>query len=252
MIERINECIRTRTWLLVLIIFVLPFFLIPIVAGTLKVGMLISDFFPNWLIVMKINTEDIVSISTFIYYYTCFLAIEVTALLSYAVYKFSVNKDEKDAAEQKSKEKEFDQKLKVHLDNYIEYSFASLMYFIPDLHGNQLPSRNEFFREVTYFRIALEEINKIPITSVPSKYVEAISNVKLLYQIIDAELERIFKNYDNPEKLANELNRIEIKRRTLKIIEHYSQIASDKDLWIKVIKELEEAYKQSDKNNNIR
>lgn len=126
------------------------------------------------------------------------------------------------------------------------------MYFIPDLHGNQLPSRNQFFREVTYFRIALEEIKNIPITSVPSKYVEAISSVKLLYQIIDAEIERIFKNYDNPEKLANELNRMEIKRRTLKIIEHYSQIANDKDLWIKVIKELEEAYKQSNESNNIR
>lgn len=112
MIERINEYIKTRVWLLVFIILVLPFFLIPIVAVTLKIGMLISDLFPSWLIVMKINTEDIVSISTFIYYYTCFLAIEVTALLSYAVYKFSVNKDQKDAAEQKIKEKEFDQKLR--------------------------------------------------------------------------------------------------------------------------------------------
>lgn len=48
------------------------------------------------MILMRIDTGEIVSISTFIYYYTCFLAIEVTGILSYAVYRFSVNKEDSD------------------------------------------------------------------------------------------------------------------------------------------------------------
>ncbi|MBB6677810.1 hypothetical protein [Cohnella lubricantis] len=48
---------------------------------------------------MRVDTSEIVTISTFIYYYTCFLAIEVTGLLSYAVYKFSIDKEDRDIFE---------------------------------------------------------------------------------------------------------------------------------------------------------
>lgn len=78
------------------IIILAPFIMIPFVAGILKLSMLIGDFLPNWLILLEIDTTEKVSISTFIYYYTCFLAIEVTGILSYAVYKLSSQKEKRD------------------------------------------------------------------------------------------------------------------------------------------------------------
>ena len=87
-----------------------------------------------------------------------------------------------------------------------------------------------------YFRIALKEISCVSINSIPGKYIKAISDVKLLYQILEVELSRVLEIYDDPEKLKYELNKINIKYRTLKIIEHYSIIANDNDFWNNLIK----------------
>lgn len=90
---------------IILIVFILPFFLIPLVAFILKLSLILGSVLPSWLIVMRINTNEIVSISTFIYYYTCFLAIEVTGILSYAIYQFSVNKENSDLDEKRRERK---------------------------------------------------------------------------------------------------------------------------------------------------
>lgn len=96
MIDKILEKISKRKGLLLLLVFIIPFILIPLVALILKLSLIVGNRLPSWMILMRIDTEEIVSTSTFIYYYTCFLAIEVTGILSYALYRFSVNKEDSD------------------------------------------------------------------------------------------------------------------------------------------------------------
>ncbi|MGE7094466.1 hypothetical protein ACQKII_24145 [Lysinibacillus sp. NPDC048646] len=82
--------------ILILGVLIAPFLLIPAVSGILKLSLLVGEFLPSYLLLLEIDTSEKVSISTFIYYYTCFLAIEVTGILSYAVYKLSSYKEKKE------------------------------------------------------------------------------------------------------------------------------------------------------------
>lgn len=89
---------------IIAILLFAPFLLIPFTGIVLKIGVYLSEkLLPNWMIVMKIDMSDNVTLSTFIYYYTCFLAIEVTALLSYAVYKLSLEKEVREIEEKKKR-----------------------------------------------------------------------------------------------------------------------------------------------------
>lgn len=95
---------------------------------------------------MKININDIVSISTFIYYYTCFLAIEVTGLLSYALYKFSINKEERDVFERKRSRKlnhikkinQINDELRENYNAYIKERGSSKWSFYAEIETNHL------------------------------------------------------------------------------------------------------------------
>lgn len=58
--------------------------------------MFIGEFLLNWLIFLEIDIIEKVSIFIFIYYYICFLVIEVIGILSYVVYKLSSQKEKRD------------------------------------------------------------------------------------------------------------------------------------------------------------
>ncbi|WP_427137331.1 hypothetical protein [Psychrobacillus psychrodurans] len=95
MFKKISRQLENK-YVLIIGIFIAPFFLIPIVSGVLKLSLLLGELLPSYLILLEIDTSEKVSISTFIYYYTCFLAIEVTGILSNAVYKLSSYKEKKE------------------------------------------------------------------------------------------------------------------------------------------------------------
>lgn len=73
--------------LLFFIILGLPFILIPVVVVILRIGIFIGSLLPAFLIILQINMSETVTLSTFIYYYTCFLAIEITGIFSYLVWE---------------------------------------------------------------------------------------------------------------------------------------------------------------------
>jgi hypothetical protein len=109
-------------------VFLLPFFLIPAVAAVLSFGIWVCSFLPKSLIILEINTNETVTISTFIYYYTCFLGIEVTGLLSYFVYQLSLDKDSWERREREFEKKrdilrivnEVFQELSLNLNAYMK------------------------------------------------------------------------------------------------------------------------------------
>lgn len=93
--------------LVVLGLIIIPFLFIPFVAFILKIGSLLSSFLPSKLIVLEINMSETVTLSTFIYYYSCFLSIEVTGILSYLLFKLTKDKylnDEKEKDQLEKKE----------------------------------------------------------------------------------------------------------------------------------------------------
>ncbi len=83
-----------------LLVAILSFFAIPIVVGLLKIGLFFSGFFlPESLILLKINMDEPISVSNYIYYYSCFSAIGVTGIFSYSIYKLSFNIDQRQLLE---------------------------------------------------------------------------------------------------------------------------------------------------------
>lgn len=170
------------------------------------------------------------------------IGVVIGGIISYVVAQKTVSIQEKNV---KDRENEFNRKIKIHLDNYLQYSFCCLFFIIPDPAGNHLPTKKELNRELDFLRIVIRELDNIAFETIPSKYIESISNVKILFQILNVEIERVINNYDEPKTIAGELKKIIIKERTIKIIEHYSKISDDKDYWISVIREIEEVYKQN-------
>ncbi|OAS21382.1 hypothetical protein [Paenibacillus oryzisoli] len=116
MFDKIVGYISNKKWLLILIVLFFPFFLIPFVAFILNLSLILGSFLPGWMILLRGDTDELVSVSTFIYYYTCFLAIEVTGILSYAVYQFSIKKESNDVYE-RNKERRLKHVRKIVLIN---------------------------------------------------------------------------------------------------------------------------------------
>jgi len=82
-----------------LMVAALSFIAIPIVVWLLKIGLLLSSFFLPNLILIKINMDEPISVSNYIYYYSCFSAIGVTSIFSYSIYKLSLNIDQRQLQE---------------------------------------------------------------------------------------------------------------------------------------------------------
>jgi len=70
-------------------LLLLPCLLIPLVGGLLKLGIAMAKFLPSYLIFINVDQSGMVTTSTFIYYYSCFLGIEIAGCLSYALYSVS-------------------------------------------------------------------------------------------------------------------------------------------------------------------
>ncbi|OPJ59403.1 hypothetical protein [Clostridium chromiireducens] len=108
--EKIINWLKNHISIMIIIILSIPFFCIPAIGLILNIGIALSSFLPNKLIILRINTNEIVTQSEFIYYYSCFLSIEVTGILSYLLYKITLGKYSDEA-----KEKVFSEKKEVGL-----------------------------------------------------------------------------------------------------------------------------------------
>ncbi len=82
----------------ILIGFILPFIAMYVVGLLIKAMLFIGRVLPSWMIAFRIHSILDVSYSNFIYYYATFLGIEVTGLLSYAVYKLAFKTEAREVA----------------------------------------------------------------------------------------------------------------------------------------------------------
>lgn len=99
------EWCKKHIFIVILMIILFPFLFIPIVAMVLNISLYFLKVLPEQLIMLKIDTNGVVTFSEFIYYYSCFLGIEITSILSYLVYKITVDKYSEERDEKKAKDK---------------------------------------------------------------------------------------------------------------------------------------------------
>lgn len=81
----------------------LPFIVMYMIGLLIKAMLFVGGVLPDWMIVFRIHSISDVSYSNFIYYYATFLAIEVTGILSYAVYKLAFKTEAREVALIRSK-----------------------------------------------------------------------------------------------------------------------------------------------------
>ncbi|GIP40592.1 hypothetical protein J31TS4_38720 [Paenibacillus sp. J31TS4] len=146
---------------------------------------------------------------------------------------------------EENREIEMNKKVKIHLDNYLEYSFGCLFSMMPGPNKEYHPSKDTLISELNLFRIVIREFNNLPLSMMSSRVYQILVNVKLLLHILDVEVERVICSSDTPKEVTENLNKIDIRRRTTKIIEHYSEISDDKEFWMNLIKDIEERYEQT-------
>lgn len=97
--KKVINWLKNHIGITIIVLLIIPFLCIPVVALILNIGVAVSKLLPNKLIILRINMDEIVTQSEFIYYYSCFLGIEVTGILSYLLYKLTVNKYSDEAKE---------------------------------------------------------------------------------------------------------------------------------------------------------
>lgn len=86
----VDEYIGKRRAIFGVIALGAPFVLIPGIAMLLRIGVWVGDKLPHFLVVLDFNMLEPMSLSNFVYYYICFLTIEITGIFSFLIWKATI------------------------------------------------------------------------------------------------------------------------------------------------------------------